>query len=162
MSTGGSRNSLYRQDHAAAGPPADAGVIARSPRRLAVVRRNHTRHGLNGRAATGRPAFLGSEPDGRTKRASNDRHERPAATGSHDDPRLAALRRIALRMKKMSWTPALFALLLDELYVDDLFTPTRRRRCRGRHRSRGGTTAAPCCRPGAATRPARGGCSASG
>ena len=25
-------------------------------------------------------------------------------------------------MKNLSWTPALFALLLDELYADDLFT----------------------------------------
>jgi hypothetical protein len=29
---------------------------------------------------------------------------------------------IAWQLKKLSWTPALFALLLDELYVDDLFT----------------------------------------
>ena len=29
---------------------------------------------------------------------------------------------IAWRTKKLSWTPALLALLLDELYIDDLFT----------------------------------------
>lgn len=35
---------------------------------------------------------------------------------------MKVLRLIARRVKTLSWTPALLALLLDELYVDDLFT----------------------------------------
>jgi hypothetical protein len=35
---------------------------------------------------------------------------------------MKVLRLIAQRVKTLSWTPALLALLLDELYVDELFT----------------------------------------
>ena len=38
-----------------------------------------------------------------------------------NDPRIQALRLIARQLRSLSWSPALLALLLDELYVDDLF-----------------------------------------
>jgi hypothetical protein len=44
------------------------------------------------------------------------------APGLKDDPRVEALRRIARQLKTLTWSPELLALLLDELYVDDLFT----------------------------------------
>jgi len=78
---------------------------------------------LNGKSTTGLPPrVLGSKPAGRAKPASDAPNPGPAATRPQDDPRLEAIRLIAGRLKKLSWTPALFALLLDELYVDDLFT----------------------------------------
>ena len=51
------------------------------------------------------------------------RTEEVAAAHRPQDPhRIKVLRLIARRVKTLSWTPALLALLLDELYVDDLFT----------------------------------------
>jgi len=86
------------------------------------VRRDRNGHGHNGRSAAGHPPFSRSEPAPSAKHASDPPNSGPAATRPQDDPRLEALRLIAGRLKKLSWTPALFALLLDELYVDDLFT----------------------------------------
>jgi hypothetical protein len=43
------------------------------------------------------------------------------APGLKDDPRVQALRLLARQLKTLSWSPALLELLLDELYVDDLF-----------------------------------------
>jgi hypothetical protein len=39
-----------------------------------------------------------------------------------DDPRTEALRCLARQLKTLTWSPALLALLLDELYVEDIFS----------------------------------------
>lgn len=52
-----------------------------------------------------------------------ERPEEVAAPPRPEDAhRIKVLRLIARRVKTLSWTPALLALLLDELYVDDLYT----------------------------------------
>lgn len=63
------------------------------------------------------------------RRDGNGQHQQPAAVRRiqeppdlQDDPRIQALRLIARQLRTLSWSPALLALLLDELYVDDLFT----------------------------------------
>ena len=140
MHTNGSRNSLSGQHHAAARPLTGARVISNPIRRLrTVISDNHNdnghhngdghhnahgnqeSHGHNGRAANG-PRLSGTPTAGRATRASDDRRPCPASGRSLDDPRLEALRVVVRQMKTMSWTPALFALVLDELYADDLFT----------------------------------------
>ena len=140
MDTNGTRNSLSGQHQVAARPPACAGVNNPNPRLRAVVRDkhngsdNHNRDGRhdtqgnynshrhNGKSATGLPRLPEADIVGGGKRPSDDRDPRPAAARSQDDPRLEALRLVAGQMKNLSWTPALFALLLDELYADDVFT----------------------------------------
>ena len=59
----------------------------------------------------------------------NGQHQQPAAVrhsyegpSLQNDPRVEALRRIARQLKTLTWSPDLLALLLDELYVDELFT----------------------------------------
>ena len=132
MHTNGSRNSLSGQHHAAAKPPAGAGVNNPVPRLRAVVRDNkhngsgnhngvgrhnshgnHNGHGHNGRPATGLPGLPEADIAGGGKRPSDDRDPRTTAARSQNDPRVEALRVIASQMKTQSWTPALFALLLD-------------------------------------------------
>ena len=134
MHTNGSRNSLSGPHHGAARPPAGAGVNGQVPRLRAGVRDKHNRNGNhnggghhnarghNGKSATGLPRLPDSQPTERATRAADGCHPCPAAARSQNDPRVEALRRIACQMKTLSWTPALFALLLDELYADDLFT----------------------------------------
>ena len=125
MRNRGSRNSLNGQGHAVSRPPAGVGVNASVPCPRAVVRRNHNGQRHSGTAVAGLPEFPVSETAARAKRGSEAPNPGSTATRPQDDPRLEALRLIAWRMKKLSWTPALFALLLDELYVDDLFTDSR-------------------------------------
>ena len=122
MRNRGSWNSLNGQGHAVSRPPAGVGANASVPRLRAVVRRNHNGQRHSGTAVAGLPEFPVSETAARAKRGSEAPNPHPTATRPQDDPRLEALRLIAWRTKKLSWTPALLALLLDELYVDDLFT----------------------------------------
>ena len=122
MRNRGSRNSLNGEGHAVSRPPAVVGANASVPRPRAVVRTNHNGQRHSGTAVAGLPEFPVSETAARAKRGSEAPNPGSTATRPQDDPRLEALRLIAWRMKKLSWTPALFALLLDELYVDDLFT----------------------------------------
>jgi hypothetical protein len=122
MRNGGSRNSLNGQEYTVGGRPTGGGVNTQIPRDHAVVRRDRNGHGHNGKSAAGHPPFSRSEPAPSAKHASDAPKPGPAASRPQDDPRLEALRLIAGRLKRLPWTPALLALLLDELYVDDLFT----------------------------------------
>ena len=122
MPNRGSWISLNGEGHAVSRPPDGVGVNASVPRLRAVVRGNHNGNRHSGTAAAKLLAFPVSEPAAPAKRGSEAPNPHPTATHSQDDPRLEALRLIAWRTKKLSWTPALLALLLDELYIDDLFT----------------------------------------
>jgi len=96
MHINGSRNPAHGPRHSCSRPPARAGGSSKVRRLRANVGNNH-----NG----------------------NDHPEKVAAAPRPQDAhRVKALRRIAGRLKRLSWTPALLALLLDELYVDDLYT----------------------------------------
>ena len=112
---------LPRHRNVTAMPPTGSLMNSRLTRHRVVLQtddagrsRSETRHAgllrLTDRTPT---APVGGAPIGRRLL--------PPENPRRDDPRLEALRLIARRMKKLPWTPALFALLLDELYVDDLF-----------------------------------------
>lgn len=122
MPNRGSWNSLNGEGHAVSRPPDGVGVNASVHRLRAIVQQNHNGQRHSGTAAAELPEFPVSEMAGRATRGSVAPNPHPTATRSQDDPRLEALRLIAWRTKKLSWTPALLALLLDELYIDDLFT----------------------------------------
>ena len=88
---------------------------------------------LAGRSGSG-PVRAGAKPHGVPIRAivrtnGNRPYGNPAgakrvqdARSLQNDPRAQALRRIARRLKSLTWSRELLALLLDELYVDELFT----------------------------------------
>ena len=88
---------------------------------------------LAGRSGSG-PVRAGANPHGVPIRAivrtnGNGQHQQPAAArrihegpSLQDDPRVDALRRITRQLKTLTWSRELLALLLDELYVDELFT----------------------------------------
>jgi len=122
MRNGEGRNSLNGQDHTVGRRPVGGGVNIQIPRDRAVVQKRRNGHGHNGKSAAGHPPFSRSEPAPSAKRASDAPNSGPTGTRPQDDPRLEAIRLIAGRLKRLPWTPALLALLLDELYVDDLFT----------------------------------------
>ena len=99
MSTTRGRNPITRLRRGASRPgrgSAAAGANNHAVPLRAIVRNNH--HG-----------------DGRAEEVA-------AAPRPQDSHRIKVLRLIARRVKSLSWTPALLALLLDELYVDDMFT----------------------------------------
>ena len=87
---------------------------------------------LAGRSGSG-PVRAGANPHGVPIRAivrtnGNGQHQQPAAArrihkgpSLQNDPRVDALRRITRQLKTLTWSRELLALLLDELYVDDLF-----------------------------------------
>lgn len=121
MRNGGGRNSLTELNQTVGRRPAGGGVDIQIPPDRAVVRRNHSGHGHNGESAAEFSKVLGSELARGAKPAPDIPNSGATTAHPPDDPRLDALRLIARRMKKLPWTPALFALLLDELYIDDLF-----------------------------------------
>ncbi len=103
MNTIRSRNSVTRLSHGAArhgAGSARAGGNNHVVPIRAIVRRNGNGH-------------LGNSEAARSVQG---------APGLKDDPRVHALRLIARRLKTLTWSPELLALLLEELYVDDLFT----------------------------------------
>ena len=103
MNTSRGRNPTARRRQAACRPvagSAGAGANAHVVPIRAIVRRNGD----------------GQRGDSTATRVVQEAH------GLKDDPRIQALRLIARQLKTLTWSPELLALLLDELYVDDLFT----------------------------------------